>query len=252
MAERRMFSRGVVQSDSFLNMPLSSQALYFHLGLEADDDGFLGNVQKIVRMIGASKDDFSILMAKGFVIPLTDGVCVIRHWKLNNFIRNDRYKQTIYVEQKHMLSTAANGVYCLAAAADSGLHHLGIPDGNQMDTNGQPSIGKVSIDKYIPPLPPRGERIEGFDEFYSVYPKKQGRQGAIKAWNKLNPDTALRKTILLAVEKAKHSQEWQKDRGQFIPMPATYLNGRRWEDAGTEIILPSSQSRYKTLTTGDL
>ena len=94
MAERRMFSKAIVESDLFCDMPLSAQALYFHLNLNADDDGFLGNARKIRAMIGASEDDLKLLIAKKFLIPYESGVIVIRHWRQNNYLRNDRHKAT--------------------------------------------------------------------------------------------------------------------------------------------------------------
>ena len=91
MAQRRMFSRTITESDAFTEMPLSAQALYFHLGLNADDDGFVNSPKHVQRGIGAAEDDLAILVAKRFLIPFDSGVVVIRHWKTNNYIRHDRY-----------------------------------------------------------------------------------------------------------------------------------------------------------------
>ena len=96
MADKRMFSLKIVDSDLFLDMPLSSQCLYFHLSMRADDDGFVNNPKKIIKIIGANEDDLKILIAKGFVIVFEQGIIVIIHWKINNFIRKDRYKPTLY------------------------------------------------------------------------------------------------------------------------------------------------------------
>ena len=103
MAQRRMFSSQIVNSDDFLEMPLTSQALYFHLGMSADDDGFV-SPRKILRMTGAGQDDLKVLMAKNFVIPFESGVIVITHWKQNNYLRNDRYTPTIYKAEREQLS----------------------------------------------------------------------------------------------------------------------------------------------------
>lgn len=110
MANRRMFSLDVVDTDIFLDLPISSQALYFQLGMRADDDGFVSSPKKIAIMIGANQDDLKLLIAKGFVIALDDGIVVIRHWKQNNYIQSDRYKQTIYQRQMATLSIN-NGMY---------------------------------------------------------------------------------------------------------------------------------------------
>lgn len=138
MAERRMFAKTIIDSDAFLDMPLSSQALYFHLSMRADDDGFINNPKKIQRMIGGSDDDLKLLAAKNFIIPFESGVVVIKHWKIHNYLRADRYKETVYQEEKAMLSTKDNKAYTLGIPT-------GIPNVDQMDT--QYSIGKYSIDK---------------------------------------------------------------------------------------------------------
>lgn len=110
MANRRMFSLDVVDTDIFLDLPISSQALYFHLGMRADDDGFVSSPKRVTAMIGANQDDLKLLIAKGFVIVLEGGVVVIRHWKQNNYIQSDRHKDTIYQSQKAAL-TVNNGIY---------------------------------------------------------------------------------------------------------------------------------------------
>ena len=123
MAERRMFAKTIIDSDSFLDMPLSAQALYFHLSMRADDDGFINNPKKIQRMIGGADDDLKLLCVKKFIIPFESGIVVIKHWKIHNYIQKDRYKETVYKEEKAMLSVKANNSYT-----------LGIPDVNQLDT----------------------------------------------------------------------------------------------------------------------
>ena len=136
MAERRMFAKSVVESDKFLNMPLSAQALYFHLCMNADDDGFVKNPQTICRMVGAKDDDFKILLEKEFVIVFESAVIVVAHWLVNNYIRSDRYKATIYHEEKEKLTTEKDGRYT-----------IGIPSGYQLVDNRytQDRLGKDSI-----------------------------------------------------------------------------------------------------------
>jgi hypothetical protein len=124
MAQRRMFSAQIVTADAFLEMPLTSQALYFHLGMSADDDGFV-SPKKILRMTGAGDDDLKVLMAKGFVIPFNSGVIVITHWKQNNYLRNDRYTPTIYKDEMSRLSSIQSVYH---------LDTVGIPAGNRLET----------------------------------------------------------------------------------------------------------------------
>lgn len=132
MAERRMFAKTVIDSDAFLDMPMSAQALYFHMAMRADDDGFLNNPKKIQRIVGASDDDAKILLAKRFIISFESGVIVIKHWKIHNYIQKDRYKPTVYQEEMAKLTIKDNGVYteCI-----------------QNGDTGKDSIGKLSIGK---------------------------------------------------------------------------------------------------------
>lgn len=107
-----MFSPDIVGSDSFIEMPVSAQVLYFHLGMRADDDGFV-TPQITMRMIGANADDLRILLAKRFVLQFENGIIVIKHWRMNNFIRKDRYKPTNYIEQKKLLRVKENMAYTI-------------------------------------------------------------------------------------------------------------------------------------------
>lgn len=113
MAQRRMFSLRVVDTDSFLDMSPTAQNLYFHLGMRADDDGFVSNPKKIMKITGAPEDDMKVLIAKNFIIPMaTNGVCVITHWKTNNLIKSDRYTETVYKEEKARI-IEKDGVYSI-------------------------------------------------------------------------------------------------------------------------------------------
>jgi hypothetical protein len=120
MAEKRMFSMKIIDSDMFLEMPQSTQNLYFHLGMRADDDGFINNANKICKVIGASSDDLKLLIAKSFIIPFESGVIVIKHWRMNNYLRKDRYSTSSYLEEKSHLYVKENGAYSLQ-------ENLGIP-----------------------------------------------------------------------------------------------------------------------------
>jgi hypothetical protein len=134
MAKRRMFALTIIDSDAFTDMPLSTQALYFHLSMRADDDGFINNPKKIMRMIGASEDDFKLLVLKKFILPFDSGIVVIKHWKIHNYIPKDRYTPTVYTEEKTMLEAKENGAYTLC-----------IQDAYNMDT--QVKLGKSSLSK---------------------------------------------------------------------------------------------------------
>ncbi len=150
MAERRMFSKTIIDSDIFLDMPLSTQALYFHLSMRADDDGFVNNPKKIQRMIGCGDDDLKLLIAKQFIIPFESGICVIKHWRIHNYIQKDRYKPTLYQGELDQLEVDKSKNYQIKP--------LCIGDGYSMDTNciqdgyssdTQVRLGKDSIDNNI-------------------------------------------------------------------------------------------------------
>lgn len=130
MAERRMFAKTIIDSDAFLDMPLSAQALYFHLSMRADDDGFVNNPKKIQRMVGASEDDCKLLVMKRFILTFESGVIVIKHWKIHNYIQKDRYKETVYLQEKSTLALNENNAYTEC-----------IQNGYKTDT--QVRIGKV-------------------------------------------------------------------------------------------------------------
>ena len=132
-----MFAKTIIDSDAFLDMPLSAQALYFHLSMRADDDGFVNNPKKIQRMAGAADDDLKLLTAKRFLLPFDTGVVVIKHWRIHNYIQKDRYKPTVYKEEKAMLSIKENGAYTLDTEC--------IQDVSKTDT--QVRLGKVSLGK---------------------------------------------------------------------------------------------------------
>ncbi len=142
MAERRMFTKKITDSDPFTEMPLSAQALYFHLNMNADDDGFLNNPKKIQRSIGASEDDLKLLMAKRFILTFEKGIIVIKHWRMHNLLRKDRYTETQYIEEKDTLMLQKDGSYT-EKPPELPMATTWQPNGNQMAT--QYSIGKVSI-----------------------------------------------------------------------------------------------------------
>lgn len=113
MAQKRMFDKSVVRRDDFIEMPDSTQNLYFHLSIDADDDGFVDNWKSVMRMTGCKDDDLKLLITKQFIIPFDSGVLVIKHWRINNLLRADRYHETKYLSEKSMLKTEENQEYTL-------------------------------------------------------------------------------------------------------------------------------------------
>ena len=173
MANKRMFCLDIVNSDAFLDMPLSAQALYFHLGMRADDDGFIGNPKSIQRLAGASQDDLMLLITKRFLIAFDNGVIVIKHWRMNNYIQKDRKKDTTYTELLNSLEVKENGSYTEKKIMDT----VCIQDVSEMDS--QNSIDKISIDKDSIEIDNScssvDEASEFFEKIWKEYPNKKGK-----------------------------------------------------------------------------
>ena len=138
-----MFAKTIIDSDAFLDMPMSARLLYYDLSMRADDDGFNNSPKKVMRTIGATIDDMNILIARKFIIPFENGVVVIKHWRIHNYIRKDTYNETPYKEQKALLELDENRAYRIKK--DDCL--LSVDDPLTQDRLGKDSIGKVRIDK---------------------------------------------------------------------------------------------------------
>ena len=225
MAQKRMFDKTITNSDKFLEMPVSTQNLYFHLSMNADDDGFVDNWKSIIKISGAKEDDLKLLIAKSYVIPFESGVIVIKHWRINNFLRKDRHIDTHYIEEMQQLEVANNNEYILKS----------------WSTNGQPSIDKNRIEKnniYINTCanePTTNFTIdELFTAFWLAYPKKKNKGSAEKWFKSHKPTKELVDTMLEKIEQQKNSKDWLKNDGQFIPYPSTWLNAKAWEDETIE------------------
>lgn len=141
MAERRMFAKTIIDSDAFLDMPQSTQLLYFHLSMRADDDGFINNPKAIMRNCKCCEEDLLVLANKKFIIPFESGVVVIKHWKIHNYIAKDRYKETKYKDEKSMLALDENNSYTTCIQVVDELE--------TQDRLGKDRLGKVSIEGYI-------------------------------------------------------------------------------------------------------
>lgn len=152
MADKRMFAKTIVDSDNFLDMPISARLLYYDLGMRADDDGFVNSPKKIMRVIGASMDDMNILIARKFIIPFESGIVVIRHWRINNYLRKDRYTETTYTDEKSTLAMDNNKQYLSEDEANQLGIPLGIPtvnaEENRIDKNSKEKNRKDKINKH--------------------------------------------------------------------------------------------------------
>lgn len=147
MAERRMFAKTIIDSDAFIDMPVTARLLYYDLGMRADDDGFVNSPKKIMRMVGASQDDLAILISKKFIIPFDSGVVVIKHWRIHNYIRQDRKHSTKYEEEMSLITVKENGAYTLTDKCQSDVSQMSVSRSTES------RIGKVKLGKNnnIPP-----------------------------------------------------------------------------------------------------
>ena len=172
MANRRMFSLDVVDTDNFLDMPLSAQGLYFHLGMRADDDGFISSPKKIIKIVNASEDDLKLLIIKGYLIPFESGVIVIKHWRQNNYVKGDRYKPTIYQNERKQLY-AENNIYHLDTVCIQNGTKTEPQDRLGKDSVGKDSVGKDSVGKDSVDTSPKGEVKKGENPPIPLGEKKQ-------------------------------------------------------------------------------
>lgn len=229
MAERRMFTKTIIDSDIFLDMPLSAQSLYFHLSMRADDDGFINNPKKIQRMIGASDDDLKLLVLKSFIIPFDTGIVVIKHWRMHNYIRKDTYKETIYKAEKDSLSLDENSVYIKACdvpvtqslqCRDVSVTQpsLSCDEPLTQDRLGKDRLGKDSIGKDKDVINYQ-KIIDMYNTTCVSYPKvrnlSESRKKAIKARLKKYSLEDLKQVFTLAEEsdfmKGSNNRNWVAD-----------------------------------------
>ena len=147
MAERRMFAKTIIDSDAFLEMPITSQLLYFHLSMRADDDGFVNKPKSLMRMVGCKDDDLKLLFVKKFLIPFESGVVVIKHWKIHNYIRKDTYTETKYKEEKATLELDENSAYRLTEDSPLQLRDESVTSPSTQVRIGKDRLGQDRIGK---------------------------------------------------------------------------------------------------------
>lgn len=188
MAERRMFAKTIIDSDAFLDMSVTARLLYYDLSMRADDDGFVNSPKKIMRMVGASEDDLRMLAARKFIIPFENGVVVIKHWRIHNYIRKDRYNETHYSEQKEMLELDENGSYRLV---------------DQRST-----VGRPMVDQRLPQVRLGKDRLELDKDSIERLPPPKATKPARHKYGEY-------KNVLLSDEdmeklKAEFPADWQQ------------------------------------------
>lgn len=168
MSERRMFSKSITESDMFLDLPPSAQALYFHLSMNADDEGFVNNSKRIRKVCGANEDDLQHLIRNGFLIRFNSGICVIIHWKINNTLRKDRFKATNYLEEKAMLVENTAGVYSLKKEVEK-------PVKQSEETPVEEPVEEAS---YVSEAEPESQKDDVDDSAINTEPEKKSEETA--------------------------------------------------------------------------
>lgn len=205
MANRRMFSLDVVDTDKFLDMPATSQNLYFHLGMRADDEGFVSSPKKITKLVNCGSDDLNVLVSRGYVLPVGDGVVVITHWHRNNYIQSDRRKASIYQDEVKRL-LLHNGVYALDTEC--------IQDVSKLETQDR-SVENNIVKSII--------YCSSFEEFWTLYPRKKEKAKASRAYQARLRDGFSEAELLSAAKQ--YAEECKKDRREekYIKLGATFL-----------------------------
>lgn len=203
MARRRMFSQQITESDAFLDMPLSAQALYFHLGMVADDDGFVNSPKRVQRVIGANDDDLKLLLAKNFLISFDSGVVVIKHWKMNNYIQSDRYAPTVYVDEKATLTEKENRAYTLCIQDVSNPYTQTRLDKTSIDKNSLESSCSSGTDVW------KALTTDQVDRLYEAYTDAGDLIQAVYEQVKLK-QTAVRNVYAYVIGYAE-KVGWQKN-----------------------------------------
>lgn len=213
MADKRMFARSIVDTDNFLEMPISARLLYYDLGMRADDDGFVDSPRKIMKVTGATNDDMNILIARKFIIPFDSGIVVIRHWRINNYLRSDRYSETIHLDEKSILAIDNNKQYLTQNEAIS----LGIPLGIPLVGAEKKRIEKKRIDNI------QNDIDELFESLWKLYIRKEGKSQVSK---KSKEEIFKIGYERMAKSIEKYKSQVANTEKKYILMGSTFFNGR--------------------------
>lgn len=201
MAEKRMFSREVVESDDFLELPLSAQGLYLHICMEADDDGFVNNANRIRKVVEASQEDYQILFDRGYLLQMSNGLVVVAHWRICNTIRKDRYKPTVHQSEYKKLKVCDN------------VYTFGCKEGKTAEP-------VVNI--------PQVKVVEKFEEFWKAYPRKEHKAMAEQEYAMLIMQ-GISEDMLIASAKA-YAKDKADENPKYLNCPDTWLHKNIFTD----------------------
>lgn len=237
-----MFSKKITDDDNFIMLSSSAQALYFHLSMQADDDGFCNQVNASMFKSHASVEDLKSLLERRYIYQFDDGVIVIKHWRMANALRKDRYTPTAFQEDFAKLDIKENGSYTLKGEW--------LPNGCQAvaDRLPQVRIGKVSIDKdsnnivhqdALEPVKPNFK--DEFEEVWKMYPRKQGKNNALKSYVKARTLGVSRETIIQGIQDYIRYIKFEGIKPQYIKMGSTWFNQSCWDDDYTPTRKPTTK-----------
>lgn len=219
MAQKRMFTMKIVDSDAFLDMPLSAQCLYFHLNMRADDDGFIGNPKRIMRTVGSHENDLKLLILKRFVLTFENGVLVIKHWRMHNCISQNRYHETQYTDEKRLLLLKDNKSY-------STTHGIPVDDGKIIEAQ-TPRIPMAEDDEEESPeiadKRKRNEYPDDFEVFWAEYPRKADKGQAYKKYQARLKSGYSPEEMLEAARNYRMECERQRTEQKYIKHAKTFL-----------------------------
>lgn len=229
MAQRRMFDRSITTSDKFLDMSKTAQLLYFHLGMEADDEGFIGNVKMLLRAYGANDDDVRLLITKNFVIEFESGVFVITHWNENNSIRADRKKLTKFTDEKARLVLNSDGQYVQRTQLNQGAQ----PIDDQLTTKRQPADNQMSAQvrlgkdsKYID----QTSLTDRFETLWKMYPRKSGKKQSFEIYKRAIKKGVTDDEIEQGIENYLQQIKVKGTPTQYIKQGVTWFRNEGWND----------------------
>lgn len=233
-----MFTKKITDSDAFTELPPTTQSLYFHLCMGADDDGFSNQIRKAMFNAHADRNDFELLVTKKFIIPFDNGVIVIKHWRMHNLIKNDRYKETSYIEEKSTLILKDNGVYTVGTKVE--------PKWNQVGTQVEPqvSIGKDSLGEVSLVEDSLGKTIEQseiahdslkerFEYLWELYPNKKGKKQAYAAFQRAVKKGTTVDEIRNGIKAYVRYIEESKVDSKYIKQGSTFFQQEAWNDDWT-------------------
>lgn len=200
-----MFSPQIVEGDEFLGMPVSSQALYFHLGMNADDDGFI-QPRIVMRMVGAGEDDLKVLLAKRFLLPFESGVVVIKHWLIHNLIQKDRYRPTRFQEEKEMLFIKENKAY----TENQGSVNKMLPQ-VRLGKDKEPDIAPLVVVSDSEEENPRASKEkDAFTPHYEEMCAWAAKRRGFPFVSKKKQYAALKKARVLGIPPGKMKKRWEE------------------------------------------